>query len=117
MDLFGSSVGSAGEVNYEGFDDMMVGAFLNDASGIDAGRLYVFLGLEWLCGDANGDLDVTMDDVAFLQAFYFECSTALCPLLVGDVNCDRVVNLADIIYLQQYLNGTGPGPCCEQSKY
>jgi len=66
----------------------------------------------YICGDANGDSLVTMDDVAFLQAFYFDCSSCPDPLGVADLNCDGSVDLADIIYLAAYLNGTGPEPCC-----
>jgi len=66
----------------------------------------------YICGDANGDSVVTMDDVAFLQAYYFECSTPPFPCLASDVNCDGSVDLADIIYLARYLNGTVSELCC-----
>ena len=66
----------------------------------------------YICGDANGDSVVTMDDVAFLQAFYFDCSSCPDPLVVADLNCDGSVDIADIVYLAQFLNGTGPEPCC-----
>ena len=29
----------------------------------------------------------------------------------GDVNDDGFTDLADIVYLAEYLNGTGPAPC------
>jgi hypothetical protein len=41
-DRFGFSVGSAGDVNGDGFDDVIVGAYANDAGGTDAGRAYVY---------------------------------------------------------------------------
>ena len=66
----------------------------------------------YICGDANGDSLVNQDDVAFLQAFYFDCSSCPDPLVVADVNCDGSVDIADIVYLAQFLNGTGPEPCC-----
>jgi hypothetical protein len=40
---FGWSVSSAGDVNKDGYSDVIVGAPLNDAAGEDAGRTYVFL--------------------------------------------------------------------------
>jgi hypothetical protein len=41
---FGSSVAGAGDVNGDGFADVVVGAVLNDAGGIDAGRAYAYFG-------------------------------------------------------------------------
>jgi hypothetical protein len=43
-DYFGVSVASAGDINKDGYADVIVGANLNDATGTDAGRAYVFLG-------------------------------------------------------------------------
>jgi hypothetical protein len=43
-DFFGASVGTAGDVNNDGYADLVVGAYANDAGGTDAGRAYVFYG-------------------------------------------------------------------------
>ena len=43
-DLFGYSVGTAGDGNGDGFADVIVGAYQNDAGGTDAGRAYVYYG-------------------------------------------------------------------------
>ena len=45
-DRFGSSVSGAGDLNNDGYDDLIVGASRNDAGGTDAGRAYVFSGLD-----------------------------------------------------------------------
>jgi len=37
-------VANAGDVNGDGFDDVIVGAFGNNAGGIDAGRAYIYYG-------------------------------------------------------------------------
>jgi hypothetical protein len=44
LDNFGESVSGAGDVNNDGYDDVIVGAFGNDAGGDAAGRAYVFHG-------------------------------------------------------------------------
>ncbi len=43
-DLFGTSVSSAGDVNGDGLDDLIVGAYLKDANGYDSGASYVIFG-------------------------------------------------------------------------
>ncbi len=43
-DLFGNSVSSAGDVNNDGFDDVIVGAWWNDAGGWAAGQAYIYFG-------------------------------------------------------------------------
>lgn len=45
-DLFGNSVSEAGDVNNDGYTDLIIGADLNDDGGINAGRAYVFSGLD-----------------------------------------------------------------------
>jgi len=58
IDLAGRSVSSAGDVNGDGFDDLIVGALLNDAGGTNAGAAYVIF------GKASGFVTVNLDDVA-----------------------------------------------------
>jgi hypothetical protein len=41
-DGFGNSLASAGDISGDGFDDVIVGAYQNDAGGSDAGRAYLF---------------------------------------------------------------------------
>jgi FG-GAP repeat len=42
--LFGNSVGAAGDVNDDGYADVIVGAYLYDHGQIDEGRAFLFLG-------------------------------------------------------------------------
>jgi hypothetical protein len=60
-DFFGFAVASAGDVNADGHDDILVGAPQNDASGLDSGRVYVFSGddgstIRTLEAESAGDL-------------------------------------------------------------
>ena len=43
------SVSYAGDVNGDGYADVIVGAHENDAGGVDAGRAYIYFG-----GHCNG---------------------------------------------------------------
>ena len=113
-DFFGWSVASAGDVNNDGFDDLIVGARSNDVGGSNAGRAYVYLGARFVCADANGDSLVNVDDVSFLMNFYFYGGATPYPCGASDLNCDGSVDIADITYLAAYLNGTGAPPCCAE---
>lgn len=43
-DFFGWNVSTAGDVNGDGFTDIIIGAPFNDSNGIDAGAVYIFYG-------------------------------------------------------------------------
>ncbi|HEU4725265.1 MAG TPA: PKD domain-containing protein, partial [Candidatus Eisenbacteria bacterium] len=44
FDHFGWSCAGAGDINADGFSDVIVGAYQNDAGGTDAGRAYIYFG-------------------------------------------------------------------------
>jgi hypothetical protein len=50
-----ASVGAAGDVNGDGFDDLAIGAYKNDAGGADAGRVYLYF------GSVGTSLEMTVD--------------------------------------------------------
>ena len=58
-DGFGVSVSSAGDVNSDDYDDVVVGALNNDAGGTDAGRAYLYLGGEGITFNAAVDGTLT----------------------------------------------------------
>jgi hypothetical protein len=63
VDLFGASIAPAGDVNGDGYSDVVVGATLSDTPAVDAGRAFVYFGgavpngtADWiLTGAAGGD--------------------------------------------------------------
>ena len=83
-DRFGYSVSSAGDVNNDGFDDVVIGAHRNDSNGTDSGKAYIYFG-----GPSMDNIsDVTMHGVASGYRFGSSVSAA------GDVNGD---GYADVI--------------------
>jgi len=77
-DQFGRSVSTAGDVNNDGYSDVIVGALYNDAGGADAGRAYIYYG----GASMDNTPDLTMTGEAAGDNFG-SVSTA------GDVNGDE----------------------------
>jgi hypothetical protein len=83
-DIFGVAASGAGDVNGDGYADVIVGAYHNDAGGPDAGRAYVFLGGQ----SADNVPDLILTGAATDDQFGWSVGEA------GDVNGD---GYADII--------------------
>ncbi|HEX9916666.1 MAG TPA: choice-of-anchor Q domain-containing protein [candidate division Zixibacteria bacterium] len=71
----------------------------------------------FICGDANGDGQITVSDVVYLINYLFKGGPPPeCPpqpyLSCGDANCDGKVTVSDVIYLINYLFKGGPPPGC-----
>ena len=92
-DQFGFSVSSAGDVNGDGYSDVIVGANFNDSAGATSGRAYIYLGGSIM----NNIVDVTMTGAASGDNFGISVSTA------GDLNGD---GYGDII-VGAFLNDAG----------
>jgi len=78
-DQFGYSVASAGDVNRDGYADVIVGAYKNDSGGSNAGKAYVYHG-------SSSGLSTTPDwtDLGKAAYEYF----GYCVASAGDVNGD-----------------------------
>jgi hypothetical protein len=81
---FGTSVAAAGDVNGDGYGDVIVGAIGNDAGGTDAGRAYLYLGGS--IPNSVADLVITGDVAG--AGFGVSVSSA------GDVNADGFDDVA-----------------------
>jgi len=93
-DQFGVSVASAGDMNGDGYSDVIVGANGNDGGGSGSGRTYVYFGGAF----PNYEADVIMTGAATGDLFGFPVSTA------GDVNGD---GYSDVIVAANYNDAGG----------
>jgi predicted lipoprotein with Yx(FWY)xxD motif len=95
-DFFGVSVSGAGDVNNDGFDDLIVGASLDDNSGTNSGSARVFSG-------ATGAILYTRNGATFSDLFGSSVSGA------GDVNGDGFDDLIVGAPADDNANGTNAG--------
>jgi len=82
-DAAGFSISGAGDVNNDGYDDFLVGAFIADTTVTDSGKAYLILGGT----PPSGETNLSMADAAYTginQQDYAGCSVAG----AGDVNND-----------------------------
>ncbi len=86
LDLLGSSLAAAGDVNSDGYDDILLGAYLHDSDSCNVGAAYLVL------GPVTGELDLSGADARMLgqhalDGLGFAVSTA------GDMNADGYADL------------------------
>ncbi|MGE5847516.1 MAG: T9SS type A sorting domain-containing protein, partial [Ignavibacteria bacterium] len=67
-DLFGVSVSSAGDVNNDGFSDMVVGAMGSCAVGYEMGRAYLYAGGDEI-NSANDKKNILTEDYQLFQSY------------------------------------------------
>lgn len=105
-DNFGFSVSGAGDVDTNGYDDVIIGAPLNDAGGTDAGRAYVYSG-------QNGSLLYTFTGEAAGDRFGYSVSGAgdvnnngFADVIVGAPNFDSLLGNDGRAYVYSGANGS-----------
>ncbi len=83
-DFSGGSVSGAGDVNDDGYDDILIGAFGNDEGGSNAGQTYLVLGRStgW-----SMDMDLASSDASFISEAAGDSSGGSVSG-AGDVNGD-----------------------------
>ena len=103
-DNYGNSVNTAGDVNGDGFDDIIIGAPYNDGIAANAGRVYIYY------GGLNVNLvpDIILSGESALNYFGYSVSSA------GDVNQDGYSDVLVGAYLYSnrgrayiYFGGAG----------
>jgi hypothetical protein len=67
--------------------------------------------LQYLCGDANGDLMVNVSDAVHIINYVFVGGAAPDPMESGDANCDQAVNVSDAVWIINYVFIGGNLPC------
>jgi hypothetical protein len=85
-DRLGVSVSSAGDINGDGFEDLIIGAYYSDAAGTNAGQAYVIYGGSSGANINLGDLQPTQGFVIQGDAEYDRAGVSVSS--AGDVNGD-----------------------------
>jgi len=83
-DRAGCSVAGAGDVNSDGYDDFLIGAYSSDDGGKDSGQTYIFFGRS--TGWAK-DTDLSQADASIIGG-WTGANTAFTLAGAGDVNGD-----------------------------
>ncbi len=65
----------------------------------------------YLCGDVNGDDNLSVSDAVFIINYIFAGGDTPDPIEAGDVNCDSDVNVSDAVSIINWIFSGGNDPC------
>jgi len=82
----------------------------SDETNNEDSKDLIFSG-SWICGDANGQEGVDIDDVMYLVSYIFQGGPEPAPYESGDVNMDGFIDIDDVVYLVNYIFQGGTEPC------
>ena len=94
LDLFGASVGGAGDVNADGFDDVIIGAYKDDTMAHNGGAAFVF-SLGCCPADVNGDGNLNVLDFVAFQLRWVEQDPS------ADCDANAEFDVLDFVCFQQ----------------
>lgn len=92
-DRFGASVSSAGDINSDGLDDLLIGAFAADANGSNSGASYVIFGRNSPFPAALSVATLTGSDGFRLDGGAADDYSGTAVSAAGDVNADGRADL------------------------
>lgn len=92
-DFAGQSVAAAGDVNGDGFDDIIIGAWGSDANGFDSGRSYVVYGKNTGFAPTMNLGDLTGVDGFIINGTTESDFSGVSVKGAGDVNADGISDI------------------------
>ncbi len=81
--------------------DELIGALSNDCPPL------------LICGDADSDGEIDVNDIQFIFLYVISSGTEPYPYWKADTNCSGYVDIDDAVYLISYLFGGGEEPCAD----
>ena len=123
FDQFGKSVALVGDVNLDGRNDILIGAFeygypsagAYPDSYLNTGKTYLFTCLEPCCiiaGDADDGGDSNVGDATFIVKYIFQSEAAPPCLDQADADGSNDVNIGDVTYVIKYIFQGSASPVC-----
>ncbi len=95
-------VAGAGDVNGDGFDDVLIGAYMNEEAGDSAGKAYL------VRGPIQGDIDLASADTTFLPEAENEWagfSVSAAGDVNGDGSADLLIGVPGYFYVNEQRHG------------
>ncbi len=69
--------------------------------------------VNYICGDANGDMSVNVADAVTIISYIFAFGDVAYPVQASDANCDGSTNVGDAIHIVNHVFRSGPEACCQ----